>query len=292
MKKIKSIQIKNVEVSVKTQQNNEDYLSLTDMAKWKNSEFPADVVKNWMRTKFTIQFLGLWEINNNSNFKLVEFDQFKYQAGERSFVMSPNKWIKTTDAIGIYSKSGRYGGTYAHKDIAFEFASWLSPEFKLYLIKEFQRLKELEKETTFSLEWQVKRSLTKTNYKIHTDAIKKQLAKLNLAKFQERLIYANEADILNLIMFGKTAKEWKNENPKLAKKGLNIRDTANIEDLIVLSGLETVNAYLMNQGKIKQERIEQLTNEAKKNFEIIKNQKSVRELTDMADTKNSSSYQA
>lgn len=284
MKKTHSLQIKDLKVGIKIQSNDNDFLSLTDMAKWKNAEFPADVIKNWIRTKFTIQFLGLWEKNNNQNFKLVEFNQFRNQAGERSFVMSPEKWIVSTNAVGIYSKSGRHGGgTYAHKDIAFEFASWLSPEFKFYLIKEFQRLKALEQKTNLSLEWQIKRSLVKTNYKIHTDAIKKQLDQLNLPKFQEVLTYANEADLLNLIMFGKKAKEWEQENPALAKQGLNMRDVSSIEDLIVLSGLETINAYLLNQGKSKPERITQLIAEAKKNFEIIKNQRSVKELTEMTE---------
>lgn len=204
--------------------------------------------------------------------------------------MTPKKWIESTNAIGIYSKSGRYGGTYAHKDIAFEFASWLSPEFKLYLIKEFQRLKELENKTTYSLEWQVKRSLAKTNYKIHTDAIKRQLRNLNLSKFQEKLRYADEADILNLIMFGKKARHWESENPDLAKQGLNMRDVANIEDLIVLSTLESINAYLLNQGKSKDERIDALVSEAKKNFEIIKNQKSVKDLKKITNGDNSPNH--
>jgi hypothetical protein len=275
----KIISVQDVDVNIKTSKEGNDYISLTDMAKWKNPEFPADVIKNWMRTRFTIQFLGLWEDSFNPNFNMVEFDQFKNKAGENSFVMSPEKWIKSTNAIGIHSKSGRYGGgTFAHKDIAFEFASWLSPEFKLYLIKEFQRLKEIEKKTTYSLEWQIKRSLTKTNYKIHTDAIKKQIQSLELPKFQQNIIYADEADMLNLIMFGKKAKEWEEENPDLKKQGLNMRDVANIEDLIVLSGLETVNAYLINQGVEKEERARRLIDEAKKNLKIIENQKAVKDI--------------
>jgi hypothetical protein len=272
------IEVKNVAVNVRTSKDDNDYFSLTDMAKWKNKEFPADVVKSWMRTKFTLQFLGIWEEAFNPNFKLVEFDQFKNQAGENGFVMSPEKWIKSTNAIGIRSSAGRYGGTFAHRDIALEFASWLSPEFKLYLIKEFQRLKELERRTVSSLEWQVKRSLVKTNYKIHTDAIKKQLERLNVSKFQEKLRYADEADMLNLIMFGKTAKEWEREHPKLAKQGLNMRDVADIEDLIVLSGLETINAHLLHQGEDKETRVRKLVEEAKKNLESIRNRKSVEEI--------------
>lgn len=272
----KNININDLKITIKTDNKEQDFISLTDMAKWKNIESPDQVIANWMRTNFTISFLGLWEIAHNKNFNPTDFEGFKNQTGENSFIMSPQKWIKATNAIGIYSKSGRYGGgTFAHKDIAFEFASWLSPEFKLYLIKEFQRLKQIEKTSTKSLEWQLKRSLAKTNYKIHTDAIKKQLESLNLLKFQEKICYANEADMLNLIMFGKTAKEWKEQNKDLEKKGLNLRDEANIEDLIVLSGLETLNAYLLDQKITKVERIKLLITEAKKNFERIKNTKSV-----------------
>lgn len=273
------VQIKDIAVNIKTSKEDNDYFSLTDMAKWKNSQDPRFVVQKWMSTKFTIQFLGLWEnLHNEKKFNRAEFETFKNDAGSNSFSMSPEKWIKSTNAIGINSSSGRYGGTFAHKDIAMEFASWLSPEFKLYLIKEFQRLKELEKKTTFSLEWQIKRSLAKTNYKIHTDAIKKQLELLNVSKFQEKLRYADEADILNLVIFGKTAKEWENENLELAKKGLNMRDTADIEDLIVLSSLETLNAYFLNQGEKKEVRIQKLIIEAKKNLESIQNKKSVKEM--------------
>lgn len=273
------ISIKNLEVNIKTTADDNDYFSLTDMAKWKNSQDPRFVVQKWMSTKFTIQFLGLWEnLHNQENFNRAEFDTFKNEAGANSFSMSPEKWIKSTNSIGIRSSAGRYGGTFAHKDIAMEFASWLSPEFKLYLIKEFQRLKELEKKTVFSLEWQVKRSLAKTNYKIHTDAIKKQLELLGISKFEEKLRYANEADMLNLIIFGKTAKEWENENPKLAQKGLNMRDVADIENLIVLSGLETLNAHFLNQGEEKEKRMKKLITEAKKNLQSIQNKKSVNEI--------------
>ena len=273
MKKINSLKIKDLQIWIKTQENNEDFLSLTDMAKWKNDTDPRYVIQNWMKTKYTVEFLGHWETIHNPNFNRVEFDAFKNEAWSNAFSLTPDKWIRTTNAIGIYSKSWRYGWTYAHKDIAFEFASWLSPEFKLYLIKEFQRLKALEKRTTQSIEWQIKRSLAKTNYKLHTDAIKKQLKNLNLSSFRERLIYAEEADLLNLIIFWKTAKEWRDENPDLAKKWLNIRDVAEIEDLIVLSNLETINAYLLDNKKTKKERVDILTQEAIKNFEILKNRK-------------------
>jgi hypothetical protein len=216
----------------------------------------------------------LWERLNNENFNTAEIEGFKLRSGENSFTLSPQKWIKSTNAIGIRSKSGRYGGgTFAHKDLAFEFASWLSPEFKLYLITEFQRLKEQEKTSLQSLEWQIKRSLVKTNHKIHTEAIKNQLKKLNLTEFQESLKYADEADMLNLIMFGKKAKDWECQNPDLSIKGLNMRDVADISQLIVLSGLETLNAFLLNQGQSKEKRIEKLINEAKRNLKIVQNQK-------------------
>jgi len=196
--------------------NQEDYISLTDIAKYRNKDDPADIVKNWMRTKSTIELLGLWEKLNNHDFKPVEFDRFKNEAGTNYFVLSPQKWIETTNAIGIISKSGRYGGTYAHKDIAFEFASWISVEFKLYFIKEFQRLKEEENKTK-SLEWNLQRTLSKINYRIHTEAIKEKLIPHKLTKKQISFVYADEADMLNVALFGKTAQEWRNKNSD--KKG-------------------------------------------------------------------------
>ncbi|MGH4119345.1 KilA-N domain-containing protein [Clostridium sp.] len=211
--------------------NEDDYISLTDIAKYKNIDSPADIVKNWLRNRSTIKFLGLWEQMNNPDFKLVEFDQFKNEAGANVFVLSPQKWISTTNAIGIISKSGRYGGTFAHKDIAFEFASWVSPEFKLYIIKDYQRLKG-DENSRLSLEWNVNRLLSKLNYKMHTDAIKENLISNDLTNKAISITYANEADVLNMALFGKTAKEWRNENLDL--KG-NIRDFATIEQLIVLS---------------------------------------------------------
>lgn len=286
----KKISVQNIEVSVRTSKDDNDYFSLTDMAKWKNAEDPRFVVQKWMSTKFTLEFLGIWEvINNPENFNRTEFDSFKNQAGSNSFSMSPEKWKKTTNAIGIRSKAGRYGGgTFAHKDIALEFASWLSPEFKLYLIKEFQRLKELEKQTIYNLEWEVKRSIVKTNYRIHTDAIKKQLKTLQLSEFQNNLRYAEEADMLNLILFGQKAKDWEYNNPDLVNQGLNMRDTADITELIVLSGLETLNAYLLNQGETKEIRIQKLIIEAKKNLESIHNKRSVKALVGLGKGKNKS----
>ena len=225
-------------------QNSRDYISLTDIARYKNQDAPADIVKNWMRTRNTIEFLGSWEKINNPKFKLVEFDGFKNESGANSFVLSPKKWIDTTNAIGIISKSGRYsGGTFAHKDIAFEFATWISPEFKLYLIKEFQRLKEQENER-LSLGWDVKRQLTKINYRIHTDAIQKNLIPKEISIAQANIIFANEADVLNKALFGMTAKEWRDKNPKLEG---NIRDYSDVTQLICLANLESLNAEFIRQ---------------------------------------------
>jgi hypothetical protein len=249
----KEIKVKNLSVAIKTGKENDDFICLTDMAKFKGEE-TGIIIANWLTTKFTLEFIGIWEEMNNPNFNLMEFHKIKNQAGSNGFIVSSSKWINSTNSIGIRSNAGRYGGTYAHKDIAFEFASWLSPEFKLYLIKEFQRLKEQEKQTKQSLEWQIKRSLAKTNYRIHTDSIAKKLEGKQLAKWQESLIYADEADMLNLILWGQTAKEWEEKNPQEVKQNLNIRDVADIVDLIVLSNLETLNARFIDEGKNKQER--------------------------------------
>jgi hypothetical protein len=251
MKKINKIIVKDVVVSL-VSKNGSDYLSLTDMAKSKNASFPADVVKNWLKTRFTIDFMGIWEQMNNPKFNMVEFDQFKSQAGVNSFVLSPEKWVKSTNAIGIRSKSGRYGGgTFAHKDIAFEFATWLSPEFKLFLIKEFQRLKEQES-VRLELGWDLKRALTKINYRIHTDAIQTHLIPNQLSKQKVNIIYANEADVLNMALFGKTAKMWRDSNPK---DDGNIRDYADVTQLVVLANLEGINAELIKQKISQSERL-------------------------------------
>ena len=244
------IVVKDTVVSIK-HQDKSDFISLTDIAKAKNPDEPKDVVKNWLRNKNTIEFLGLWEQINNPNFKGVEFDSFKNAAGLNSFTMSPSKWIESTNAIGIISQSGKYGGTFAHRDIAFEFASWISAEFKLFLIKEFQRLKDEEIQNK-SLEWNLTRSLTKINYKIHTDAIKDNLVPQVLNKEQIGLVYASEADILNIALFGMTAMQWREENPN--KEG-NVRDYASVEQLIVLSNMESMNAELIKRNISQQERI-------------------------------------
>ena len=234
--------------------NKLDYISLTDIARHKNPSEPKDVVKNWMRSKTTIEFLGLWEKIHNPDFKGVEFDSFMYQAGGNAFVLSPSKWIESTNSVGIIVRSGKNGGTYAHKDIAFEFASWISAEFKLYLIVEFQRLKEHENRRQ-NLEWNLQRTLAKINYHIHTDAIQEHLIPPLLSEQQISRIYADEADILNLALFGMTAREWRGSNPHLDG---NIRDHATLQSLIVLSNLESLNSVLIRQGLSQKDRLIQL----------------------------------
>ncbi len=254
MVKSKIITVQNIPISVSSK-NDKDYICLTDMAKAKEGEArAADIIKNWIRTRTTLEFLGTWEEMYNPGFKVVEFDHFKMQAGLPSFVLSPGQWVEKTGAIGIYVSSGRYGGTYAHKDIAFEFGSAISSVFKLYLIKEFQRLKDDENDR-FKLEWSIQRTLAKINYHIHTDAIKENLIPADVTKEQAAMTYASEADLLNVALFGITAKQWREANPKLEG---NIRDYANIEQLVVLSNLESINAVLIRQELPQQERLLQL----------------------------------
>jgi len=229
----------------------QDYICITDIARYKDPDHIDDIIKNWLRNRNTIELLGFWEVLNNPDFNPVEFDGFKKQAGLNSFTMTAKKWIEATNAIGIISKAGRYGGTYAHKDIAFEFASWISIEFKLYIIKEFQRLKEDENKTK-NLDWNLQRTISKINYKIHTDAIKENLIPIALSGSQKNFVYADEADTLNLALFGRTAKQWRIENPD--QKG-NIRDIASIEQLVVLSNLESINAMLIQQEIDQAERL-------------------------------------
>ena len=268
----------NVNITVISKPNEDDYISLTDIAKYKNPEFPADVVKNWLRVKSTVEFLGLWEQLNNPDFKLVEFDQFKNEAGSNAFVLTPQKWIKTTNAIGLKSKSGRYGGgTFAHKDIAFEFASWVSPEFKLYIIKDYQRLKQDESHR-LALEWDVRRIIAKTNYRIHTDAIKYNLITETIPQLQQGYIYASEADILNLALFGMTAAQWRENNPD--KKG-NIRDYASIEELLVLSNIENLNAVLIENNIPKHERLIELNKQAVSQLKSLSGSKNIEKLDSM-----------
>lgn len=232
----------------------EDYISLTDIARYKDALNTDDIIKNWLRNRNTIELLGFWETIYNPDFKPVEFDGFRKQAGLNSFVMTPKKWIESTNAIGITSKSGRYGGTFAHKDIALEFASWISIEFKLYIIKEFQRLKE-EESSQNKLEWNLQRTIAKINYRIHTDAIKENLIPKEITKQQANFVYANEADLLNVALFGITSKEWRDKNPDT--KG-NIRDEATLEQLVVLSNMESINALLIEQELSQSKRLIQL----------------------------------
>ena len=247
-------------------ENNMDYISLTDMANGKESESrAADIIKNWLRNRYTLEFLGTWEMIHNENFKVVEFDHFKSQAGLPSFVLSVSEWIEKTNAIGIIVKKGKYGGTYAHKDIAFEFGSAISVPFKLYLIEEFQRLKEEEQKL---LGWSAKRELAKINYRIHTDAIKQNLIPQEITPAQKSFIYADEADMLNVAMFGITAKQWRESNPDL--KG-NIRDYATINQLICLSNMENLNAVFINDGLPQSERLEKLNKIAIQQMKILEN---------------------
>jgi hypothetical protein len=255
MAKNKQIEVKGITISV-AEKNNNDFISLTDIAN--GFEGGNSLIEKWLRNKNTIEFLAVWEQINNENFNSTEFEGIKNEAGTNRFIMSAKQWIQRTNAIGILASAGRYGGTYAHKDIAIEFCAWLSPEFKLLLIKEFQRLKEQETSLQ-NEEWDLKRLLTKVNYRIQTDAIKEILIpSLNLTEEQKKSIYASEADLLNIVLFGMTAKEWKQKNPQAVLEGLNIRDVANLHQLTVLSNLESYNAILITQDKSKEERLIEL----------------------------------
>jgi hypothetical protein len=262
-KKNKIIEVKGISITV-FQTEKEDFISLTDIAKSKeNDSRAADIIKNWIRNRGTIEFIGTWEQLHNPNFKVVEFDHFKMNAGLPSFVLSPSNWIDKTNAVGIVVKKGKYGGTYAHKDIAFEFCSAISPIFKLFLIKEFQRLQEKE---TKNLDWNIKRSLTKLNYRIHTDAIKQNLIPASLSKKQIAFVYASEADVLNMALYGKTAKQWRDENPN--EKG-NIRDYSNVTQLLCLANLENLNAVFINEGYEQAVRLEKLNQIAISQMKIL-----------------------
>lgn len=253
------INANGTEISVISNESfNEDYLCLTDLARRKNPYEPKDVVKNWLRLRSTIEFLGLWEEFYNPDFKGVEFDTFKNEAGSNAFTLTPQRWIEKTNAIGIISKSGRNGGTFAHRDIAFEFASWISPEFKLYVIKDYQRLKA-EEAQRLEIGWDTKRELSKINYRIHTDAIKEFLITPELTKQEQSLAYATEADLLNIALFGKTAKQWRLETGNTKQ---NMRDFASVEQLIVLVNLESMNADMIRQGISAPERLKKLRNVA------------------------------
>ena len=259
-----TIHANGFDISIYTNDFQNEFISLTDIAKYK-SDAPNDVIKNWMRSRDTIEFLGLWESLHNPNFKPVEFDGFRSQAGANAFTMSPTKWIEGVNAIGIVSKSGRYGGTYAHSDIAFEFASWVSAEFKLYIIKDYKRIKS-DENSRLSLNWNLNREISKLNYKIRTDAIKENLIPAELTPNQIAFTYADEADLLNVALFGMTAKQWRDNNPD--KKG-NIRDYATLNQLLVLSNMENYNAIMIDQGKPQSERIVALHEMAVKQLETL-----------------------
>lgn len=248
-----TIHAKGMDIAIYTEDFQNEFISLTDIARYKSDE-PKDVIKNWMRSKDTIEFLGLWEQLHNDKFKGVEFDSFRIQAGSNAFTLSPQKWIDSTNAIGIISKSGRNGGTFAHSDIAFEFASWISAEFKLYIIKDYKRLKN-DESSRLSLGWNLNREISKLNYRIHTDAIKENLIPPELKQYQISITYASEADVLNVALFGITAKQWREENPD---RNGNIRDHATLNQLLVLANMESYNAILIEQGKSQPERLQLL----------------------------------
>ena len=274
MTKSKTINVKGTEIIILSDANKDEYISLTGIARYRDAERSDYILQNWLRTKSTIEFVGLWEQFNNPDFNSIEFDGIKNQAGSNSFSLTPKRWIEATNAIGIVSKTGKYGGTFAHRDIAFEFATWISAEFKFYFIKEFQRLKEDENDR-LKLNWNLQRTLAKVNYQIHTDAIKENLIPQALTKEKINFIYADEADMLNVALFGITAKQWREANPKA--KG-NIRDEANIEQLVVLSNMESINAVLIHQGLAQNERIKQLNSIAIRQMKSLVGNKMVKKL--------------
>ena len=273
-----TINAQGTEISVLSSAKSEDYISLTDIARYRNPDEPSAVIGNWLRNRSTIEFLGLWEELNNPTFNSLEFEGIKNESGANAFTLSPKKWISSTNAIGVISKSGRYGsGAFAHKDIAFEFASWISPGFKLYVIKDYQRLKESEHHID-AVDWNVKRLLTKVNYRLHTDAVKENLIPDDLPQNEQKFIYANEADVLNMALFGKTASQWRIEN--VGKEG-NMRDYATIEQLLVMTNLESSNALLIQQGKSQMERLQILRNLAISQLTQLSGLKSTKQLNDL-----------
>ncbi|WP_338794313.1 KilA-N domain-containing protein [Bernardetia sp. MNP-M8] len=272
-KQKKQIEVENKVISI-VSHNEEDYISLTDMIK--NIEGGNSIIENWLRNKNTIEYLGVWETVHNESFNSLEFEGIKNEAGTNRFYLSAKRWIEETNAIGIISKTGRYGGTYAHQDIALEFGSWVSPTFKVYLIKEYRRLKEAET-NQYNLEWNIRRLLSKTNYAIHTDAIKEHIIpKSTQPKNKNWLEYAEEADLLNVALFGYTAKEWREVNTEAAQKGLNMRDFASINELIVLSNIESMNATMINKGLDKFTRFSELRELVEKQISILNKSDTVR----------------
>lgn len=273
MSKSKTINVQGREIALISDKVN-DYISLTDMARYRDAERTNYIIQNWMRTRSAIEFCGLWEQLNNPGFKGIEFDAFKNEAGSNSFTLTPQKWIDSTNAKGIISRSGRYGGTFAHRDIAFEFATWISAEFKFYFIKEFQRLKE-EENNRLQLNWNLQRTLAKVNYRIHTDAIKEIIIPKLLGQKETSQVYANEADLLNMALFGMTAQQWRDASPNSSG---NIRDEATIEQLVVLSNMESINAVLIHNGLPQSERLIQLNKMAITQIKSLLQNSSVKKL--------------
>ena len=267
------ISAKGMQISVVSDGGYDDYISLTDIARYK-SEDPAATIQNWMRSRDVIEFLGLWETLHNPKFKPLEFEGFKAKAGSNAFTLSPKRWVDATEAIGMYSKAGRNGGTFAHRDIAFEFASWISAEFKLYIITDYQRLKA-DENSRLSLNWNMNREISKINYRIHTDAIKEHLIVPELPKQYQTFVYATEADVLNVAMFGQTAKQWREAHPKLDG---NIRDQATLQQLIVLSNMESLNAEMIKKGIERDKRLQELNRIAKEQMGLLLNSTAVKRL--------------
>jgi hypothetical protein len=272
---------KGTEIAVISGGDDNDYISLTDIAKYRTDENPGYVIQNWMRNRNVVQFLGLWEQINNPTFNCLEFEAIEKEAGLNSFVLTPKKWVEKTKAIGITTKQGRYAATFAHSDIAFEFASWISPEFKLYIIKDYQRLKT-DENNRLSLEWNLNRTLAKINYRIHTDAIKDILIPPEITPQKQNITYANEADLLNVALFGMTAKEWRQSNPDV--KG-NIRDEASLQQLIVLSNMESLNAEFIRQGLSQKERLLRLNASAKQMMSSLLDSAGIEQLKQLKSSK-------
>ena len=276
-KKRKTLKIQNAEIGI-SNINGEDFISLTDMLKSKDGDF---FVSDWLRNRNTVEFLGVWESMNNPNFNYGGFATIREKAGLNNYKISVKEWIEKTNAIGLKASSGRYGGTYAHVDIAFEFGMWISPQFKLYLIKEYQRLKQIES-NQYNLEWNVKRIISKTNYSIHTDAVKEVLIP-QVCPWTKSFEYAKEADLLNLAIFGMTAKQWKEKNPERAKNGENMRDSASIIELIIISNAESLNAELIKEGLSKQERYERIQRMAQDQIRILSKEDAIKALKKTSD---------
>ena len=268
-----TIKVLGADVAVLSQ-SQQDTICLTDIAKFKNPDHPDDVIRNWLRSRNTVEFLGIWERLNNPSFNPVEFDGIRMQTGLNSFVLTPKQWIEKTGAVGLKSSAGRYGGTYAHQDIAFEFASWVSVEFKLYLIKEFQRLKE-DENRRLSMTWNLNRTLSKLNYRIHTDAIQAHLIPAAVTPAQAAITYASEADLLNVALFGQTAKQWRDANPKL---GGNMRDYASVEQLLVLANIEGMNAELIHMALPQGDRLKRLNEIAIRQMQVLTGAMAIKKL--------------